>query len=117
MKFLANENIPLASIKYLKKMGFNIKSIGLEHLGITDKEVIAIANAEQRTIITFDRDYGELIFKHNLKPKNGVIYLRLSNFSPETPGKIIERMIKLKKFNFEGKITVVNDETIRQRKY
>jgi len=117
MKFLANENIPLASIKYLKKIGFNIKSIGLEHLGITDKKVIAIANTEQRIIITFDRDYGELIFKHNLKPKNGVIYLRLSNFSPEMPGKIIERIIKLGKFSFDSRLTVVNDETIRQRKY
>ena len=117
MKFLANENIPLASIKYLKKIGFDIKFIGLDHLGITDKEVIAISNSEQRTIITFDRDYGELIFKHYLKPKYGVIYLRLSNFSPETPGKIIKRIAQLEKFNFDSRLTVVNDETIRQRKY
>ncbi len=34
---------------------------------------MTIAINEERTILTFDRDYGELTFKHNYKPEKGVI--------------------------------------------
>ncbi|MBK8553833.1 MAG: DUF5615 family PIN-like protein [Ignavibacteria bacterium] len=39
-----------------------------------------IAENEKRIILTFDRDYGELIFKYNLKTDEGVIYLRLNKY-------------------------------------
>ena len=55
-KFLANENIPLASILRLRKEGFDIASVSLDAPSITDREVIQIAIEENRTIITFDRD-------------------------------------------------------------
>jgi predicted nuclease of predicted toxin-antitoxin system len=68
MKLLANENFPYNSVKYLMGKGFDIKSIGMDYPGITDKEVINLAIEENRTILTFDRDYGELICRFNLKP-------------------------------------------------
>jgi predicted nuclease of predicted toxin-antitoxin system len=76
MKLLANENFPLASINYLKVKGFDISSIGLENPSIKDSAVMEIAIKEGRTILTFDRDYGELIFKYNYKPEMGVMFLR-----------------------------------------
>ncbi len=54
-KFLANENIPLATIFRLRKEGFDISSISLDAPSITDSEVMQIAADENRTIITFDR--------------------------------------------------------------
>ncbi len=44
-----------------------------------------IASVEERIIFTFDRDYGELTYKYNYKPQQGVIYLRLEKYSPEEP--------------------------------
>ncbi len=38
-------------------------------------EVLARAVDEQRIILTFDRDYGELIYRFRLPPPKGVIYL------------------------------------------
>jgi len=69
MKLLANENFPLKSILYLRGKNFDIVSIGQEIPGITDEIVIPLANEQDRIILTFDRDYGELIFKKNLLPK------------------------------------------------
>ena len=62
MKILANENIPLDSILLLKERGYDIKSVAIESFGITDKEVLNLSIEEERIIVTFDRDYGELIF-------------------------------------------------------
>ena len=62
MKLLADENIPLASIKVLRDFGYDIKAIGEDDKSISDKQVLEIAVKEKRLIVTFDRDYGELIF-------------------------------------------------------
>ena len=117
MKFLANENFPLKSILYLRKKGFNVTSIGIDNPTIQDNIVMNIAIREERTILTFDRDYGELIFKHNYKPVKGVIYLRFNEYKPEEPGKIIEELVKSKEFDFDKALTVVDKSGIRQRKY
>ena len=85
--------------------------------GVTDREVINIAIKENRTILTFDRDYGELIFKHDYRPKNGVIYLRLNSFDPILPGLIIENILSRKDFNPENSLSVIDERSIRQRKY
>ncbi len=75
MRLLANENFPLTSVKILENAGYDIIYAGLNFKGILDNEVINIAIKEERTIITFDRDYGELIFKKGYRPRAGVIYL------------------------------------------
>ena len=62
MRLLANEDSPLQSAHILKARGFDVKLVGVEFEGITDQEVMQIAIREGRTIVTFDRDYGELIF-------------------------------------------------------
>lgn len=51
MKFLANENFPLASTKYLQGKGFDIKAVGIHFRGISDRAV-ELEEKEQRTILT-----------------------------------------------------------------
>ena len=117
MKLLANENFPIKSILYLRTKGFDIASIGADNPSIQDRAVRTSAIAEERTILTFDRDYGELIFKYNYKPKKRVIYLRLDEYRPDEPGKIIEALLGKKEFDFDNALTVLDKNGIRQRKY
>lgn len=117
MKLLANENFPRASVVYLRNAGYDISAIGDNHLGISDKYVMELAMAEDRTIITFDRDYGELIYKHGYRPQAGVIYLRLDEFTPLQPAEIIEYLIRTVKIQTVSTFTVYDGDTLRQRKY
>ena len=117
MDFLANENFPLSSIGILRFNNFNIKSIADEFSGITDKEVMEIASREDRTILTFDRDYGELIFKYGHKPSAGVILFRLDHFSPTEPGQFLVELLGKSIFDFRKCLTVISRNSIRQRKY
>lgn len=78
---------------------------------------MAIAIAEERIILTFDSDYGELIFRYNYKPEKGVIYLRLDEYDPIEPGLIIEEIITNNQIDFTRALTVVDKNGIRQRKY
>jgi predicted nuclease of predicted toxin-antitoxin system len=116
MKLLANENFPMASVQYLLSKGFDITAVGTDNMSVSDKEVMEIAIREERTILTFDRDYGELIFKYAYKPQKGVIYLRLSQYTPEEPGKIIEELLSRPSFKPDKMFTVLTEDSIRQRK-
>jgi len=86
MKFLANENIPFQSIQFLKEREIDVDSIAKDFPGISDEDVIDLSIKLERTIITLDSDYGELIFKLGYKPKAGVVYFRLGDFNPESIG-------------------------------
>jgi predicted nuclease of predicted toxin-antitoxin system len=117
LKFLANENVPISSVKALRIGGFDIKSIGMDNPSISDEEVMNIATEEGRTIITYDSDYGELIFKYGFKPRAGVIFIRTQPSEPLETAKIIEKLILIKNLSFEGALTVVDSNSIRQKKY
>lgn len=117
MKLLANENFPYKNVYYLKERGYDILSIGMDNPGITDAEIMAIAINEERTILTFDRDYGELIFRHHYRPEKGIIYLRLDEYTPEQPGFIIEEIITNKEIDLSRALTVIDKNGLRQRKY
>jgi predicted nuclease of predicted toxin-antitoxin system len=58
MRFLANENIPLASITKLRSAGYDVVSIIETMPEAKDTLVLEHAHHEARIILTFDRDYG-----------------------------------------------------------
>jgi predicted nuclease of predicted toxin-antitoxin system len=77
MKFLLDENAELRIATFLKQAGHDVTSIIEDYpRSISDEQVLAIARAEDRILITNDRDFGELIFRQQL-PHSGVIYFRL----------------------------------------
>ena len=76
-----------------------------------------IAIDQDRMILTFDRDYGELIFKHNYKPQQGVVLLRLDEYTPDEPGRLVEKLVEDDTIDFSLALTVLDHNGIRQRKY
>lgn len=117
MKFLANENIPRASVLFLRDAGLDIVAIGDGFSGISDREVISFANEEGRTILTFDSDYGELIFKNGLKVGGGVIYLRIPMGHPQFAAEAVLSILDGKGLVFENTLTVLDPDKVRQRRY
>jgi predicted nuclease of predicted toxin-antitoxin system len=117
MKLLANENFPSASVAILRRLGYDVTSIGEDDPSISDEEVMKIAIAQERTILTFDRDYGELIFKHGFRPPKGVIYLRTDPYNPTSPAEIAHQLISTSGLELAGTLTVVSEDKVRQRRY
>jgi predicted nuclease of predicted toxin-antitoxin system len=82
MRFLADANIAPATIENLRKGGFNVKSVFEEGLQkATDSEIIQKAAAENRIILTHDKDFGNILV-YPLILHKGVILIRLKNQKP-----------------------------------
>lgn len=114
MKFLANENFPSAAITLFRNAGYDVRAVIEETPGAKDADILARANREKRIILTFDRDYGEMIYKLKMPVPAGVIYFR---FNPSTPTEPAEYVLQLfsKGIRFEERFTVVEREKLRQR--
>lgn len=115
MKFLANENFPLLSLQRLREENYDIVAIAEISPGIEDREVLAWAASEERVILTFDRDYGELVYRLDLKPPSGVLYFRYQPLSPLEPAQQILMMLQEGRLEFNGRFTVVERQQVRQR--
>jgi len=116
MKFLANENFLIAGVRVLRNAGLDVAFIGEDSPSIKDWEVIEIAISTHRTILTHDRDYGELVFKHGYRPEKGIVYFRMKDYLPEEPALLFLQLLANEHFKFEGMHTVLDkDGSIRQR--
>lgn len=115
--FLANKNFPRPSIKLLRDNGFDVKSIQEEFPGIADDIVMNIASEKSLIILTFDSDYGEIIFKHKRNNPPTVIYFRDKGSDPLFAGRLLLTLLSNSKISISDSFTVVEEKNIRQRFY
>jgi predicted nuclease of predicted toxin-antitoxin system len=111
MRFLADENIPSETVKALRGKGIDIVSILDFAQGLEDERVLSIAYEESRILITFDRDFGELVFRRRAR-SHGVILLRFTPRSPEDLSMRIETLISVG-ISFEDHFLVVTEDKVR----
>lgn len=112
--FLANENFPRHSVILMKNAGFKVLSIAEQSPGISDSEVLVMACNDGMVILTFDRDYGELLFKYRQSKPAGVVYFRTGLEYPEQAGRILLSHLN-NELEISGFFTVVDMHGIRQR--
>ena len=110
MRFLANENIPVPSVRRLRAAGHDVTAVIEDSPGADDRTVLARAVQEGRVIITFDRDYGELIYRPMLPPPRGIVYRRFEPASPEEPAELLLHMSALPQHSLPGWFTILERE-------
>jgi predicted nuclease of predicted toxin-antitoxin system len=79
MKIVADEGIERPIVVRLRSAGHDVIHIAEIARGITDPEVLEIANQNRALLITYDKDFGDLIFNQQDRTQ-GVMLVRL----PET---------------------------------
>ena len=77
MKFLLDQSADARLVPYFRSRGHDAVRVGRDYPpGLPDEEVLALARTQSRTLITNDRDFGELVFRHR-QGHAGVLYFRL----------------------------------------
>lgn len=115
MRWLADENIPGYAIAYLRQRGEDVLSVAEISPSVADIEVLALACREQRFLISFDRDHGDLVFHRGVAPPRGIIFLRFSPPTPESLAPVLSGLISLGEAVLDGQFTVITPEGLRQR--
>jgi predicted nuclease of predicted toxin-antitoxin system len=113
-RLLLNENFPLPALRMLRAHGVDVLAVVETSHGAPDEQVLALASAESRWLVTFDRDYGELIYSRRLAPPPAVIYLRQGPYPPERPASMILELLS-DPSQVEGFFPVVSEKSIRRR--
>ena len=114
VRLLANENFPIPAVLRLRAQGLDVLAIKEMHPGFSDSQVMALAVRERRWVVTFDRDYGELVFGRGRVPPPAIILLREPHYRPSEPADwIIE--LSLTPERFEGHFVVFRRRGVRTR--
>jgi len=115
MKFLLDENVDSRLAPYLAGPGHDVKAIAQDFPhALSDQEVLSIAHREGRILITNDRDYGDLIFRH-LLPHSGVILFRLRTTRLETKQQRLDYVLARYSDRLHNFI-VVSEQRVRIRR-
>ena len=115
-KLLANENFPLPAVRLLQEAGVDVETVLDVMPAASDEEVLSYARREQRWIVTFDRDYGDLVFRKGMPPPPAIIYLRQEAYSPERPAQLVQAILAMPE-KVRGCFVVVTTRNVRYRRF
>jgi predicted nuclease of predicted toxin-antitoxin system len=116
IKLLANENFPVPAIRKLRAAGVDVVAVIETMPSVSDLEVMAYARREQRWIVTFDGDYGDLVFREGLLPPPAILFFRQEPYPPERPAEIVLAILS-EPLQVEGCMVVISQQNIRRRRF
>jgi predicted nuclease of predicted toxin-antitoxin system len=114
MRFLANENVPLATITALRERAHDVIWIRTAAPGSSDEDILSRGVAEGRIVITFDKDFGEPAFRSHLPSQCGIILFRIQGKSSENMAKVVVSAIESRS-DWIGHFSVIEEHLIRMR--
>jgi predicted nuclease of predicted toxin-antitoxin system len=114
MRVIVNENITGTVIRELRQRGHDVLSVKESMRGADDTSILQRAVVEQRLVVTQDKDFGELAFRHRLPASCGIILFRMSGASPSADNQCIIDVIDSRS-DWLAHFSVVTGDRIRMR--
>lgn len=112
MRFLANENMPGDAVEAIRALGHDVAWVRTDAPGSNDEVVLARAQLEDRVLLTFDKDFGELAFRSRLPASSGIILFRIpTSDSLQTVAIILAAIAS--RSDWSGNFSVVEADRIR----
>jgi len=112
-RYLANENFPAGVVRWLTGQGNDVVHAAQTLAGEPDPIILQAALDQDRILLTFDRDFGELVFRHKLPPAPGIVLFRLHQLPPDDLIASLENFF-VSKPELRGFFTVVSPGHYRQ---
>jgi predicted nuclease of predicted toxin-antitoxin system len=109
---LADENFARDAVFALRERGHDVAWVRSDAPGSSDLQVISRAQAEGRILITFDKDFGELVFRSGLSAASGVVLFRISVPSPTYIAQVAVAALE-SRTDWAGHFAVVGDDRVR----
>lgn len=116
--FLADENFPGSAVAAMRRASRDVAWVREKAPGIADSEVLAWALRENRVILTFDKDFGELAWRRfretlSLSPC-GIVLFRLPMPAPNLIGSTLASRVA-ERNDWAGHFSVIEPSRVRMR--
>ena len=112
MRLLADENFPRVAVTALRAHGHDVLWIHEVAPGATDDAVLMRACAEQRLLLTFDKDFGELTFRYPRADMPGIILFRIPIPSAEQIAHVAVSILESRS-DWLGHFAVIEEWRVR----
>lgn len=112
MRILANENIPEDAVVALRERGHDVAWVRTDAPGSSDIKVLECAQREERIVITFDKDFGELAFRMRIPSVRGIVLFRISAPSSDYVARAVVAALE-SRADWAGHFAVVEDDRVR----
>ncbi len=113
MRLLGHENVAGPVVDALRAAGHDIVWVHEESPGLDDDAILRLAQQQQRIVLTFDKDFGELAFRTGVATY-GVILVRLRTPSPDVLAAAVVDAIQSRPV-WADRFTVIEAGRIRTR--
>jgi predicted nuclease of predicted toxin-antitoxin system len=115
MRYLADENVPGPAVRMLRASGLDVAWVRDDAPGLSDTEVLARAQGEDRVLVTFDKDFGDLARRHGLAATCGIVLFRIQTRNPVEAGAQVLKVLASRP-DWPGHFSVVSATGIRSIK-
>lgn len=112
MRIIADKNFPRDIVLALRQRGHDVIYVSEMMSGAMDDEILAFAHDEHRLMITYDKDFGELAFRHRQPSHGGIILFRIPYSDPEASVRIVIASIESRD-SWDGLFAVISKTGIR----
>ncbi len=92
LRFIVDVGVGKSIEEYLSEVGYDTKAVRDIDPHMKDEEIIHIAAAENRIVITMDKDFGELVYHSSMK-HSGVLLLRLEDANVAEKLLVVEHIM------------------------
>jgi predicted nuclease of predicted toxin-antitoxin system len=114
IRLLTNENFPRPALLVLRAAAVDVESVAEQMPGASDRAVLEHAVQDGRWIVTFDRDYGELVFARKVAAPPAIVFLRQGAYPPTWPAQAVLAAMAQADF-VQGHLVVISDRAMRRR--
>ncbi len=111
-KFLANENVPTEAVDLCRQDGLDLAWVRELAAGADDDTVLAMALADGRVLVTFDKDFGEMAFLQGKKATCGVVLKRPRLRDPDYVAQFMSTVLR-QSVTWEGHFSVAREGQMR----
>lgn len=112
MRFLVDECTGPAVARWLEERGHDVVSVYDDAPGIADAEVLRRAHAEERILVTNDKDFGERVYRERF-PHCGIVLLRLDNERSQNKIDVLRRLLEEYAERLPNRFVVATAEQVR----
>lgn len=114
MKLLADENVEAATVDWLRQIGHDVCWAVEELASTPDADVLDVANASSRVLLTRDTDFGHLVFVEQ-RISEGIVLVRIAARNQWHRLPVFQKWWPEIEMKARGHFLVVTNDRIRVR--